>query len=110
MATVEITFERALRIWWSYTWRTLALVFPLMFLVTFFLPVTPLPAPGGAATGGADPMNAPQGNPLMLLFIMGIVVVLHIQAFRWMLKTKWREFHLEAVPNQAEANEGGPNP
>ena len=106
MATVEITFERALRIWWSYTWRTIVLLAPIVILMLYVLPAAPVAGPEGAApAASADPMAESQVNPLLLIVILVVNIAMQVQALRWMLKTKWRDFRLQAV-----SNEGGSNP
>lgn len=112
MATVEITFERGLRIWWSYTWRALVLLFPVLFLgVMLGLPGTYSPdaANTAAAAAAADPMAEPTVNPFLMMLFLAVNLVMQVQALRWTLKTRWRDFHLQAVANQpAETNSRDP--
>ncbi len=107
MATVEITFERGLRIWWSYTWRTFVLLAPVVILMLYLLPGAPTTAPpAGDGAHPGDPMTGPAVNPLMLMVIMAANIILQVQALRWMLKTRWREFRLEAVAASEDSTAG----
>jgi len=93
---MEITFLRAIKIWWSFVWRawilSLALMivlFPLMFWLL------PIPKPG------EPPAQLPGffGKFFVIWIVMMVgMVSLHAFSIRWMLKTKWSDFKLVAVP------------
>jgi hypothetical protein len=95
--TVEMTFGRALKVWWSYTWRGMVLTIPLsLVMVIFMFFVMPHPVPGQKP----DPAQFRamfRTLPLFWLIIMVGSVLLQAQAMRWMLKTRWSDFRLEAT-------------
>lgn len=97
MPAVQITFSRALKIWWSFAWRAGVLLFPAMLVLdaAFFF-VLPFPKLGQPP----DPSHMP-GFMLRIfgawIVVMGVTVLLQAQAMRWMLGTRWADFRLEAV-------------
>ncbi len=99
MSTVEITFARALKIWWSYVWRSCVLMLPVMVvldIVMFF--VIPFPQPGQPPSEQL-PEFAVRG---LLIWLPGMIayVLLQAQAMRWMLKTRWSAFRIEVIAEE----------
>jgi hypothetical protein len=100
MDVVEVTFRRALQIWWSYVWRAFVLAIPLMMVTTpLMFVILPFPKPGQP-----NAMLAPEQIPGLMAKGMGIWAIMmalniiaQVFAMRWMLKTKWRDFKLQAV-------------
>jgi Na+-driven multidrug efflux pump len=104
MEKIEVTFNRALKIWWSFIWRTWILMIPLALiclpLMHFLLP---FPKPG-------EPPDMNLGQKpgfLGLFFIIWLVmmmgmVVLQTLAIKWTIKTKWSDFELKAIPTTVE--------
>ena len=97
MASVEITFSRALKIWWSYTWRAFVLLIPLIVVLDIAMYfVMPFPRPG-------QPFNPDRVSTMMrfgmLIWVPGMIasLALQAQAMRWTLKTRWSGFRLQAV-------------
>jgi hypothetical protein len=66
---IDVTFGRAFKIWWSYAWRAILLMIPVMTSKMFGLWV----------------------------FMMAFYIAAQVQAMRWMLKTKWSDFRLQAI-------------
>jgi hypothetical protein len=112
MTSLPLTFGRALKVWWSYMWRGMLLTIPLMVLVQlpamFFLfrqfqsafqPGQPI-----------DPRAAFSGFRYFfaLWIVMAVSMVLvHTQALRWALRTRWADFRLIAV-DPSESVGGAP--
>ena len=47
MATIEVSFGRALKIWWSFLWRATVLMTPVMAVaVILSMALLPIPKPG----------------------------------------------------------------
>jgi hypothetical protein len=100
MATIEVTFGRALKIWWSFLWRATVLMIPVMVVAMIIsIAIFPFPKPGQpAATLQPDQLPAMMGKAFFLwLFMMSFNIAMQVQAIRWMLKTKWRGFRLQVV-------------
>lgn len=100
MATIEITFGRALKIWWSYAWRAFVLMLPVVVvldIVIFF--VIPLPKPGQPPGREQLTEFAVRG---LLIWLPGMVAYIFLQALamKWMLKTRWSGFRLQMVPEE----------
>jgi hypothetical protein len=94
-----VTYGRALKIWWSYIWRAIVLMIPVMMVamiitVWFF----PFPKPGDATVVRPDQIPGLMGKAFVLwLFLMVLNIAAQVQAIRWMLKTKWSNFRLQVV-------------
>jgi|SRR6185312_3782315 len=100
---MKITFLRAIKIWWSFSWRMIVLSFPLvvvlwLFMYWFLL----IPKPGQPMTP-FDPAH--MSGFLLKFFIIWVGMVIgsiciHAFAIQWMMKAKWSDFKLVAVPNE----------
>jgi hypothetical protein len=102
MTTVDITFARALKIWWSYVWRVAVLWIPLGFALAFsmFL-VLPHPRPGQPFPLTPAQIPGFMGRiSILWLVMMALAVTVQTFAMRWMLKTRWSDFRLMPVPNE----------
>jgi hypothetical protein len=97
MQTIEITFGRAVKVWWSYAWRSCVLFIPVAIVVwplMFF--VIPRPHPGEHLDPGQ--LHTTMHKFFFVwLFTMAITLLVQVQAMRWMLKTRWRDFRLMAT-------------
>jgi hypothetical protein len=90
MPAIELTFGRAFKVWWSYSWRAFVLMIPVglaAILVAAAVvrgPFTPEHMAGSvrAASG------------VWLMIAIGNVLA-QTQAMRWMLKARWNDFRLE---------------
>lgn len=100
MDNVEVTWVRALSVWWSFCWRAMVLSFlilvPLEGIAMFFL-ISHLPRPG-------QPMDPQQSmrvaSTMMILwpFMMGLIVAIQVVAMRWMLRSaRWADFRLAVL-------------
>lgn len=97
MTSVEVTLSRALKIWWSYTWRAFVLLIPLMAVLDiamFF--ILPIAKPGHPFAPDRLSTITRFG---LLIWLPGMVasLALQAQAMRWMLKTRWSGFRLQVV-------------
>lgn len=101
MTSVDITFGRAFRIWWSYAWRALVLsllvVIPMqIFSFVWFVPhVRALVA----AHGQARLQLREVFGIFLILWPIAIIciVILQTTAMRWMLRrARWADFKLTA--------------
>lgn len=103
MADIEITYGRALKVWWSYLWRAFVLFMPASLLILpLMFWIVPFPTLG-QPTPQIEPAQLPamMGKMFLVwLVIMALSVLLQVQAMRWMLKTRWREFRLKAVDGE----------
>jgi hypothetical protein len=110
---IEITFLRAAKVWWSFIWRAWILMLPLglLFFPLMYLVVT-IPHPGSP-----PPALRPDQMPgfiakffVLWIVMMGGMVCVQTLAIRWMLKTKWSDFKLVAVPIDEQEHNTGPKP
>jgi hypothetical protein len=100
---IEITYGRALKIWWSYIWRAIVMMIPVLIIAMIIsISILPFPKPGQPA-----PLLQPDQVPGMIgktfalwLFMMALNIAVQVQAMRWMLKTKWSGFRLQAVADE----------
>jgi heme/copper-type cytochrome/quinol oxidase subunit 2 len=101
MDNVEVTWVRALSIWWSFCWRAMVLSFlivvPLEGMGMFFL-VSHIPHPGQPL----DPQQSMRVASTMLILwplMMALVVAIQVVAMRWMLRSaRWADFRLAVLP------------
>ena len=92
----EVTYGRALKIWWSYLWRAMVLMIPVMIVaMVISISILPFPKPGQPAPAFQPGMF---GKAFIVwLLIMTLNIAVQVQAMRWMLKTKWSGFRLQAI-------------
>ena len=97
MNELDITFGRALKVWWSYAWRAFVLWIPvgLAIAISMFW-IFPFPRPGQGWTPSQVPAMMANGFLIWIMFMAAAIVVQTI-AMRWMLKTRWADFRLVAV-------------
>jgi hypothetical protein len=99
MEQVDITWSRALKIWWSYSWRAFVLVLLVMVpveIVMFCYVFRQLP---GSAAHPADGGRLMAGIALAWPIVMAVLVALQAQAMRWMLnKARWSDFRVVVLP------------
>ena len=102
---MEVTYSRALKIWWSYVWRMAVSMLPVMILMplTMFL-LGIIPKPG-------DPPFDPSRNgeifakmSVLWVFMMTIGIAVQVFAMRWMLRTNWSDFKLQVVETTTKNN------
>jgi hypothetical protein len=95
----DVSFGRASKIWWSYAWRAIVLMIPVMIVaavITFS--ILPFPKAGQAPVLRPDQIPGMMSKMFGLwLFMMVFYIAAQVQAMRWMLKTKWSDFRLQAV-------------
>ena len=104
MNSTDVTYGRALKIWWSYAWRTVVLLLPVMFLTMIIMfsvmsSIMPFPKPGEPPTPiHPDQVAGMMGKMSFLwLVMMALNITAQVLAMRWMLKTKWSNFRLQVV-------------
>ena len=101
---MDITFFRALKIFWSFAWRgmvlTLVVVLPLE-AITFGVLLPTMPKLGQKP----DAHAVKQMSLVMLIawpFLMAVVIGVQTQAVRWMIrKARWSDFRLVLMPRDA---------
>jgi heme/copper-type cytochrome/quinol oxidase subunit 2 len=103
MEQVEITWQRALKVWWSYSWRALILIFAVMLpieAIFMFFIVKHMPPPG-------QPMDPQQGmrwaSTMMVLWplLMALLIALQVAGMRWALRSaRWSDFRLAVLPRE----------
>jgi hypothetical protein len=96
----ELTWGRALKVWWSFSWRAfilmLLIMIPLEGLFMFF--VLRNIHPGRQM----DPQLSLQMASTMIIlwpFFMAVVIALQVAAMRWALRSaRWSDFRLAVLP------------
>jgi hypothetical protein len=101
MEPVDITWARAFKVWWSYSWRAMVLsliaMVPLQILL-FTTVFTHLPAAGQRVDPGQFAKYAPVFM-LGWLLMMALFLALQTQGMRWMLRdAKWSDFRIALLP------------
>jgi hypothetical protein len=108
MTIVNVTFLRALKFWWSFTWRTLVISFPLYVfgMYRLFVGIAPFPARANPQPHAAPPTLHSLHVLLFVLWPLVTVVsiIVQIVAVRWALTTRWSDFRLQAVTDDHEAS------
>jgi len=97
----DVTWGQALKIWWSFAWRSSVLsilvLIPLEVILMFFV-FRVMPQPGQKL----DPQQAMKLSSSMLLawpFLMAIIVGLQTAGMRWMIrKAHWSNFRIAILP------------
>ncbi len=103
MDNVEVTWVRALSIWWSFCWRAIVLscliLFPLEGIAMFFI-ISHMPQPGQRL----DPEQSMRLVSTMMIvwpFMIALVVAIQVVAMRWMLRrARWADFRLAVLQEQ----------
>jgi hypothetical protein len=105
MDTIDVTYGKATKIWWSYCWRACILMLPVMLLVSVVaFAMLPFPKPGQTAVFAPEDMPSLAGKMgIVWIFLMALNIFLQVQAMKWMLKTKWQDFQLHAVPRSGKS-------
>jgi hypothetical protein len=92
MPSVELTFGRAFKVWWSYSWRVSVLMIPVTFAAALLAAAVvrgpPRPEHNASSVGAA--------SGVWLIITIGSVLA-QAQAMRWMLKTRWSDFRLDTT-------------
>lgn len=101
MEFIEVTWVRALSVWWSFCWRGFVLPFliliPLEGVGMFFL-IGHLP-PAGQRMDPQQGMRMAATMMLVWPFMMALIVAIQVIAMRWMLrKARWADFRLALLP------------
>ena len=97
MNQLDITFGRALKVWWSYAWRASVLWIPVGFAMAISMFwIVPFPRPGQPWT--PSQVSAWMANGFLIwIVVMAVAIVVQTIAMRWMLKTRWSDFRLVAL-------------
>ncbi|MBV8784722.1 MAG: hypothetical protein JOZ67_11095 [Gammaproteobacteria bacterium] len=98
MEQIPISWSRALKIWWSYSWRASVLMLVVMVpLDVAFMTYTMTHAP--TATTSAAGLQLAATMALAWPILMALVIALQAQAMRWMLRrARWSDFRVVLVP------------
>ncbi len=103
MEVVEPTFRRSLKVWWSFAWRCIALMFAIVFpleLLCFGLIFAAglFPRPGAQM----DPEQMRRFLvifPLLWVAVVSLMIVVQTLGMRWMLRrAQWSDFRVVLVP------------
>jgi len=100
MKTVDLTFLRALKFWWSFTWRTVVISFPIYVIGMYRLFVWIAPFPSRDNLQPHASLSALHDAHFLAVLwpIVAIVsIVIQIFAVRWALTARWSDFRLQAV-------------
>lgn len=101
MESIELTWFRALKVWWSYSWRamvlTLIVMVPLELVVVAFIRTSMQP---GTTDGQALRMAGIMA--VVWPVLMAAIVAVQVQAMRWMLnKARWSDFRVSLLPRDS---------
>jgi hypothetical protein len=99
MTTVEMTYQRSVKVWWSYTWRLLLLLIPVSVVLVvanllLMLWIAPLPP---RAVPLPHMMHSVKTLYAVVPFGLLVAACAQIIALRWALRVRWSEFRLDAV-------------
>jgi hypothetical protein len=100
MKTVDVTFLRALKFWWSFTWRTLILLFPtyVFGMYRVFVWIAPLPTRANPQPHASlSTLPDPHFLSVLWLTVTIVYIIVQIIAVRWALTARWSDFRLQAV-------------
>jgi hypothetical protein len=94
MQQIDVTFLRAAKVWWSYTWRALALWAVVFLALSIALGLSGVLShlPGAHARPIKGALLA---MVAAIQFIVGTCI--GIFAMGWALKTRWSDFRVQAV-------------
>jgi heme/copper-type cytochrome/quinol oxidase subunit 2 len=101
MDQVDVTWARALKVWWSFAWRASLLIFLVMFpleaiLMFFFMRYMPQP---GHNLDPRQGMRMVSTMMVMWPLFMALMVALQAIGMRWMLRSAhWSDFRLAVLP------------
>jgi len=95
MKQIELSLWQALKILWSFLWRSWVVIMPVVICV--FIPASIILRRFGAESGGGKFFSM----MLMIFVVWPVMMVISIAAqtfaMRWALKTKWSDFRLIAI-------------
>lgn len=99
MDEVEPTLGRSLKIWWSFVWRGMVLMFAIMIpleLIAVFTVFNNMHLGNGGTPPGPDDLKRIMlFFPFVWLVMVGVMVLTQSLAMRWMLrKAQWSDFRL----------------
>jgi hypothetical protein len=100
MKTVDVTLLRALKFWWSFTWRTIVISFPIYVIGMYrvFVWIAPIPTRANPQPNATlSTLHSPSHLALLWPIVTIIVITIQVIAVRWALKSRWSDFRLEAV-------------
>jgi hypothetical protein len=100
MKTVDVTFFRAFKFWWSYTWRTVVISFPIYVIGMYrmFVWIAPLPTKANPQPHASlSTLHSPHFLGGLWSAVSVVTIIIQIIAARWTLKTRWSDFRLQAV-------------
>lgn len=100
---MEVTFTRAIKVWWSFAWRVWILSLPMMALIAplmfWLLPTHKLGEPPSMLPPDQVPFFFVKFSLVWIVMAVGTIGV-HVAAVRWGLKVKWSDFRLVAVSTE----------
>jgi hypothetical protein len=103
MEQVEITWQRSLKVWWSYSWRVFVLMLVVIVpldIIMFSLVLTRIPKPG-VQSDPAETMKAFRAMAILWPIFMAAMVAAQVLAMRWMLRgARWSDFRLAVLPRE----------
>jgi len=95
MDPVNVTFGRALKLWWSFAWRAwvlmLLVLIPLEIAFMSYM-LSHFPKAGG---NPAEAMRMAGTMMILWPIFMAALIALQAQAMRWMLnRARWSDFRV----------------
>lgn len=100
MQPVELTYMRALKVWWSFLWRTWLLMIPVMIVSVLVMFLIFWLTGSFEAFRNPEAGKAPFGlGAMALMYAVFLPLMLLLQAFTMQLalKVKWSDFQLVPV-------------
>jgi hypothetical protein len=99
MKTVDVTFLRALKFWWSFTWRTLVISLPIYVIGVYrmFVWIAPFPTGGNPQPHASlSTLHSPHFLAGLWPVVTIVSIIIQIVAVRWALTTRWSDFRLQS--------------
>lgn len=106
MTAVELTSFRAMKVWWSFLWRTWVFMIPVSLLLVIIMAIGFFAFGGSAILHGAPP-NPSAISPafaviigLMYLVFIPATLAIQIIALKLALRVRWADFYFVAVSSE----------
>lgn len=100
MKEIDLSFNIALRVWWSYTWRSVVIIFPTLFVIG---------AIAGMIIGGTG--GVVEDYAILIQVVATILgSILSFVIFRDVLNKRYKTFRLVIVENEPEEEKPGIQP
>jgi heme/copper-type cytochrome/quinol oxidase subunit 2 len=104
MDQVDMTWGRALKVWWSFCWRSMVLFFLIVFpleLIGMIFMFRYVPHAGQKDMDPQQSMRMARAMMIAWPILMALMVAIQAQGMRWMFrKARWSDFRLAVLPRE----------